>query len=97
MNDQQLERTLQSVGMACFVKYFHEFANRSLPNDAVAGLLLERETYTEDSCRTRVSKARSIIDAGCAQHALVMIAEAERVDAGARRQAEALAKELSGR
>ena len=31
MNDQQLERNLQSVGMACFVKYFDEFANPSLP------------------------------------------------------------------
>lgn len=97
MNDQRLERNLQSVGMTCFVRYFHEFASRSLPNDAVAGILLERERYTEHSCRSRVSHARSIINAGRAQRALGMIAVADRLCLGVRKQAEALAKEISGR
>ena len=107
MNDQQLERNLRSVGMTCFVNYFHEFASRSLPNDAVAGILLEgeirpelggqRKRYTENSCRSRVSHARSIINAGRAQCALGMIAVADRLRLEVRKQAEALAKELSGR
>ena len=58
MNDQQLERNLQSVGMACFVKYFDEFANPSLPNDVVAGILLERECYPVE-CREQ-AKALAI-------------------------------------
>ncbi len=97
MDDRQLQRNLQSVGMACFVKYFGEFANNALPNRAVAEILLEREGYTEKSCRSRVSHARSIIKAGRAADALLMIAGASNVSRHTAERAKALADGLATR
>lgn len=88
MNDQELERNLQSVGKGCFVKYFGEFASNS-PTSDVVEILLQCEPYTEKSCRSRVSHARSIISAGRAQDALLMIADA-KVSSATREQAKAL-------
>ena len=96
MNDHQLQRNLQSVGMACFVKYFDELANPSLPNRTVIQILRERELYTEKSCQSRVSTARSIIQAGRAADALLLIAAA-KVDYRTKQQAKALADELAAR
>lgn len=96
MNDQQLQRNLQSVGMACFVKYFGEFANLSLPNQTVAEILREREGYTPGSCSGRVSTSRSIIRAGRARDALLMIANAGNVSRHTAEQARALADGLGG-
>lgn len=97
MNDHQLQRNLQSMGMACFVKYFDEFANPSLPNQAVIKTLLERESYTESSCANRASKARNIIKAGRTPDALLLIAGASNVDYRTAQQARALANELASR
>ena len=97
MNDHQLQRNFYSMGMACFVKHFGEFANLSLPNQAVVKILLERESYTESSCANRVSKARSIIKAGRALDALLLIAAASKMDYRTTQQAKALANELASR
>ena len=94
MTDHQLQRNLRSMGMACFVKYFAEFANQSLPNQAVIKTLLELESYTPGSCANRVSRARRIIKAGRAADALLLIAGASNVDYRTTQQAKALADEL---
>ena len=93
MNDQQLNRRLQSVGMTCFIKYFREFSNWSLSNQAVAEVLMEHEPYTEKSCKSRVTHARSIIGAGRTEDALLMIANAN-VPHWVSEQAKEFAKEL---
>lgn len=97
MDEHQLQRNLRSMGMACFVKYFGEFNNRSLPNQAVIKILLEREGYTPGSCANRVSRARRIIRAGRAADALLMIAGASNVDYWTAEQAKALADGLATR
>ena len=80
MNDDQLDRTLQSIGMKCFVKYFHEFCNTSLSSGDLIELLMKEEGYTESGCRTRVSCARRIIQAGRAKDALIKISKSDRVE-----------------
>ena len=79
MDDWRLKNNLRSVGMRCFVKYFGEFADDALPNQALVEILREREGYREQSCRSRVITARSIIKAGRARDALLMVANAGRV------------------
>lgn len=96
MDDQQLNRNLQSVGMCCFVKYFGEFDNNALPNRAVAEILRERESYTPASCSSRVSKSRSIIRAGRARDALLMIAGSAKVCRRTAEKAKELADGLGG-
>lgn len=79
MDDMQLERSLQSVGMACFVKYFHKFSDHRLGRDDLIELLMRNEGYKESGCKTRVSQSRRIINSGKAIDALRIVSEAERV------------------
>jgi hypothetical protein len=38
MNEQQLVRTLNSVGMRCFIAWFRQFCDPSLSNEDVAAV-----------------------------------------------------------
>lgn len=58
-----LQRTLNSVGKACFVRYFEVFASEE-PIENVLELLLNEEGYTEKASRTRINNARKIIRNG---------------------------------
>jgi len=79
MNDAQLERSLRSIGMACFVKYFSKFSDVSMSNNDLIALLKREENYVESGCRTRVTQSRRIIANGRAQDALLLVASAARV------------------
>ena len=79
MDDKQLERSLQSVGMACFVKYFHKFSNHNLGREDLIELLMKKEGYKESGSKTRVSQSRRIINGGRAIDALNIVSEAGRV------------------
>ena len=93
MNDEQLDRALQSVGMGCFVKYFHEFSKESQSVD-VAELLFRNESWTEKSCRSRTLTARRIIRAGRSMDALKRTSAATRVSDSVRDQALRIAVDL---
>ena len=43
MNDKTLDRTLRSIGKACFVNYFTKLSDLSLSDEAVARILVERK------------------------------------------------------
>ena len=79
MNDNELERTLQSIGKACFLNYFTEFSDLSLSDEAVTRILTEREGWKKlSTLHRRVRGARRIIKAGRAQDAR-MLANTPRV------------------
>lgn len=86
MNEQQLIRTLNSVGRRCFITYFRQFCDPSLSNEAVAAQIEETEGYSSKACRSRVSGARRIISAGRGRDALTIIA-GSRADARTRQEA----------
>lgn len=90
MNDDQLERSLQSIGKECFVKYFDEFSDNRLKDHDLIDLLMKNENYKESGCKTRVSQSRRIIKEGRAKDALKVVAGSSRVPDPIRRQAEAL-------
>ena len=73
MNDQQLDRTLRSIGREVFVTYFKDFCAQSKSNEDVAAHIEEERCYTAKSCRSRTGHARSIIGAGRAMDALIMV------------------------
>lgn len=97
MNDQQLDRNLRSVGKECFVTFFNEFYDSSLSNEDVAiQIKEERGHYTDKSCRSRTSNARSIIRAGRALDALDVIrsSESSQVKAHTKERAAEIAARL---
>ena len=93
MDDDKLDRNLQSVGKCCFVNYFDDFAG-GLSSDAVVDLLMKNESYAEKATRARVSTARSIIKAGRAKDALRVISGASRVPESVRVRAMKIAEGL---
>ena len=73
MNGQQLDRNLRSIGREVFVTYFKVFYDRSKSKEEIAEQIEEERGYTAKSCRSRTSHARSIIGAGRAVDALIMV------------------------
>ncbi len=90
MDDKQLERSLQSIGKECFVKYFEDFMNSRLKNEDLIELLMSSEGYEESGCKTRVSQSRRIIAAGRADDALNIIMASQRVPHEVRQKAREL-------
>jgi hypothetical protein len=73
MNNKQLARSLQTVGMRCFVNYFEDFNDLNKTQDALIKMLIEKESYEESGSRARVNAARRIIREGRAKDALLLV------------------------
>ncbi|AWB57852.1 hypothetical protein [Colwellia sp. Arc7-D] len=70
MNDEKFTRALQSVGQACFVKYFTDFSSSTKSNEDIVETLKSDTNYTDKSCLSRTGHAQRIIRAGMATKAL---------------------------
>jgi 5-methylcytosine-specific restriction endonuclease McrA len=81
MDDEQLDRALRSVGKDCFVRFYTQFADAGLSRVDMIEVLRQETTYSEISCGTRTSTARSIIESGRGRDALGMIVNARVPDA----------------
>jgi hypothetical protein len=80
VDDKQLQRTIQSIGKGCFVKYYEAFRDPTQSNENLIELLMTEEGYTETACRTRVSHSRRIIDSGHAPEILAEISNSAKLD-----------------
>ena len=94
MTDEQLRRSLQSIGMACFVKYFPQFSDETMSNEDLIELLMREENYMESGCTTRVTQARRIIARERAVDALLIVASSIRVSDEVSTEARRLASNL---
>ena len=92
MNDEQLRRSLNSIGKACFVKYFTQFSDQFLNRKDLIQLLMRQENYVKSCCITRVSQARRIIASERALDALLVVASSVRVSNKVSTQARRLAR-----
>ena len=75
MTDDQVRRTLQSIGMTAFVTHLALFEG-PLPADEVAARLEQAEGWTAKACRSRTSHARRLLAQGHRADALTLIANA---------------------
>ena len=65
-----LQRTLQSVGIECFVRYYDLLADDRHSNAEIAERIQSDFNYTSNSCRSRTSHGRRIIREGYGRMAL---------------------------
>ena len=72
MTDDQLRRTLQSVGMTAFVTHLTLFES-ALSHSDVAAALQQREGWTAKACHSRTSHARRILTENHRRDALLII------------------------
>ena len=97
MNDQKLNRLLQSIGKRCFVTFFGELADPELLNETVARYMSEDLSCEYGAALTwRVNPARRIIAAGRAREALIICSESRGLPRRIRDKAAELADGLSG-
>ena len=88
MNNEKLISALNATGKECFVAYLDYFVDEQLSNEEIASVIERERGYTHNSCRSRTSKARSILKSGKLNDALQIIIEADRTDYHCRQQAQ---------
>jgi len=72
MNDYQLKRTLQSTGMACFVKYYQFFADPTFSKKRIVSIMDKNgEKWVTKS--SRANNGRRICREGRGQDALQLV------------------------
>ena len=87
-NPENLESTLQSIGKACFVRWFEYCMNGDSVNHIVQKIRSDHEYgYTAGSYKGRVQNIRRIINKGLLYEALQLISQSNRVEEDARYQA----------
>jgi demethylmenaquinone methyltransferase/2-methoxy-6-polyprenyl-1,4-benzoquinol methylase len=87
-------RALKTVSMRCFIKYYDDFTNKDITTKKLITKMQKSETYTKDSCQSRISNARFILKNGYTQEALEYIIDANRVDDSTRRKARKILKNI---
>lgn len=80
MNQEELMKAIQRVGMGTFVKYFEAFTDQSKDSDDLVEALIEIEGYGDDSAKTKVNSARRILSCNLGQEALQVISNSQNTD-----------------
>ncbi|MBW1749373.1 MAG: hypothetical protein JRJ37_01455, partial [Deltaproteobacteria bacterium] len=94
MDNKKLASALNATGKECFVSYLKYFSDFQLTNEDIASIIQRERGYTFNSCRSRTSKARSILKNNRLEDALQIIIEADRTDFQCRTKAQELLKNI---
>lgn len=89
MTDAQIRSHLNAAGKACFVRYLEQCEDSTLSNTEIANRISADSNYPLGSGQSRVSKIRSILQAGKRNRALEIIIESN-VRERTKRQARSL-------
>lgn len=74
MNDEELERALQSVGKACFIRHVSIFTDILIDDGTAIERLKAASHWSEAGCKIRVSHAHRIVRSGKTRLAVEKIA-----------------------
>jgi hypothetical protein len=80
MNQEDLIKAIQRVGMGTFVKYYEAFSDSSKISDDLVDALIKIEGYGDDSARTKVNSARRILNENIGLEALKIISDSQRTE-----------------
>ena len=95
MNEEQLKRTLQSVGMKCFIQYYDLFSSKDAYREDIIETLEIENDFTENSCISRTIHAQRVFRENAEKDALKLIISASRVDPETRENAEKIYAKLT--
>jgi hypothetical protein len=95
MNEEQLLRSIQTIGMGCFVKYFEAFCDTSIKDEDLIDALMKIEKYEESGARARVSQSRRINRGNLTKEALAIISESTRTEPWVVTKANSLLNEIT--
>ena len=80
MDDIQLKRSIQSIGMACFIKYYEAFENKKNKSEDLVEGLMKIENYDESGAKTRVTQSRRILREDRALEAINIIIDSKKIE-----------------
>jgi len=80
MNQEELTKAIQRVGMGTFVKYYEAFSDSSKQSDDLVDALIKIEGYGDGSSITKVNSARRIINENQGAQALRIISDSQRTE-----------------
>ena len=95
MNEIKLKRTLQSIGMGCFIDYFDLFSSNRFSNEEICEYLFNENDFTEKSCRSRTNHAKRIFSEKKEIDALKIIESSKRLSPYTKLQAAKLRAKLT--
>jgi len=93
MKKVQLKRSIQSIGMQCFIKYFESFGDEAIREKDLIDALIKIEKYRENGARTRVCQSRKIFRENMVKEALELVGSSCRVKPWVTSKANLLLKE----
>ena len=82
-----LLRDLRTVGFSTFIKYYEQYANPQCKTSDIREILFQSGEYKLNSCYTKASVGKSIVNKGQGRAALEIIANARNIDARIAEQA----------
>jgi hypothetical protein len=94
MDEEKLVSALKAIGKECFISYLDYFTNWQLSNEEIASVIQQERSYTLNSCRSRTSKARSILKNDRLRDALQIIISSDRTDYQCRSKAKKILNDL---
>jgi hypothetical protein len=94
MDDMQLERSLRSIGMECFVSYFQSVSESLEDTSKLIKQMNYQRNYSEKSCETRVFNIRKIIKSGNSLDAFNKVLMAGQISKETKNEAKRIIKSL---
>ena len=95
MDVKILKRTIQSVGMKCFIQYFDTFSSPRYSREDIIRTLENENNFTLKSCKSRASHAIRIFRENAELQALEIIINSPRVDSAIKNEAEKILTKMA--
>lgn len=89
-NSDTLLRDLRTVGFSTFVEYYEYYANPKYETSDIRALLIKSGKYKINSCNTKASVGKRIVNKGLGHEALEIIANANNIDSSIINKAKSL-------
>lgn len=92
MGESLLPRALQSVGYKTFIEYFEQYVNSHYTTNDIRDMLMQSGKYALNSCNTKASAGKTIVNKKLVKEALEIIAHAEKANPAIVKKAQDLLK-----
>ncbi|MBB1290326.1 hypothetical protein H5085_14095 [Pseudoalteromonas sp. SR43-6] len=95
MNNDDLIKAIQRVGMGTFVKYYEIFCDSNISSEDLIEGFIKLERYSANSATTKTNSARRILKHDLGVKALLIIAESNNTESWVVPKAEFLIKQTN--
>lgn len=95
MNNDDLIKAIQSVGMGTFVKYYEIFCDSNILSEDLIEGFIKLEKYSANSATTKTNSARRILKYDLGLKALLIIVESNNTESWVVPKAEFLIKKIN--